>query len=201
MASQWYVVRTEFRSEERADSALDKDGIQHYFPTMSKLDESGRVTSSPLFPGYMFIKWDRESPLSLFSNPKYKIANWLRFGDEVPSIPDSVMDGLMNRLNQIDGMGDLKPKFRIGDEVTISSDIFQGIGRIAKEPGSAYGRALVLLEFMGRLVEVNVPCAQLEILHDDRAPGLTSNDMTGFRRTRGKGRRTKAYKALTAITS
>ena len=147
MSLKWYVVRTEPRSEYRAAEALSKQGVEFYLPKVVSTAEGRRAKESPLFPGYLFVKWDKDSAICPFINSSYRIMNWLRIGDLIPDIPDMVMDELKARIAYLNTSNGFKCNFEAGSEVFISSGTFQGVGEIIREAKTPLGRALVLLEW------------------------------------------------------
>ncbi len=60
----WYAVRVRSRCESRVQTALLNDGLEEFLPTWTETvrwsDRKKRVVR-PLFPGYVFARFDRKS--------------------------------------------------------------------------------------------------------------------------------------------
>ena len=75
-------------------------------------------TSKPLFPGYMFIKFDRAESVWHKINSTYGVSRLITFNSILKSIPTTIVDSLMMRY---DLSGKLIPiqKLKKGDQVTV----------------------------------------------------------------------------------
>ena len=189
MARRWYVLRTKSQCERLAADALEREGIEPYLPRARSLQPSGRYTTTPMFPGYLFIRTDLET----YDGPSVRqlpgILGWVRFDGVVPAVPDEVVDGLIRRVNAINQDGGLWNRFRVGEKVRVLSGPMEGLAEIVEEPQSPEARVRVLLEFMGRLVSAQVPLYHLRRVGQESVTSVR----TGLRRTRGGGRWTRGF--------
>jgi len=180
MAEKWYVARTEPRSEHLAEDRLERDGYQVFLPRIRSTNINPRNEFVPLFPGYLFLKLDREmSPIK----PSHRLMGWVSFDGETPWIPDSTMDELMLKVNEINGQGGLWRRFKVGDKVEIVSGSIQGLGEVIKDGKSSNARVQVLLQFMGRLLQAQIPREYIWPVQEQPVENYKAP-----RRTRGRGR-------------
>ena len=59
--TRWYVLRTKPKSEERADNYLHQHGIETFLPwieTPRYISGTQNKLLTPLFPGYLFARFD-----------------------------------------------------------------------------------------------------------------------------------------------
>ena len=183
MGLRWYVVRTEPRAEFLAADELGRAGYEIFFPWFKASRPKLGRANVPLFPGYLFIRCDRESGVWPAFRSSQRIAGWVNFGGEIPSIPDEVVAELTDRWESINAEGGLIRRFTPGEKVRIVSGNFQGLAEIVEDSRSPQARAKVLLQFMGRLVQAQVPC---DLLESVEIPPVQEQRIP--RRTRGKGR-------------
>ena len=183
MARRWYVTRTEPRAEFLASSQLLRDGYEIFFPRIK--DPYPRVghTDGPLFPGYIFLRCDPEAEGWPSFRPGHRIAGWVSFGGEVPWLPDEVVAQLKAQSEMINVQGGLWQRFQRGETVVVVTSSMEQLAEVVEEAKSPQARTKVLLEFMGRLVQAQIPWQNLRSLDDSyrdrhRPP----------RRTRGQGR-------------
>jgi len=194
MSVAWHIVRTEPRAEYAAAKELARDGLEVFFPRVrSPLPRFGH-TDTPLFPGYLFLRCGTGPQEWPTFREGHRLLGWLKFEDFIPSIPDEEITELSHRIDAINGSEGLWSKFRPGEMVQVISGSFEGLAQVLEEPKSPQGRAKVLLHFMGRLVEAQVPWTNMWATQD-----LESGSFKTPRRTRGKRRWIKGF-APPAVT-
>lgn len=199
MAADWYVVRTEPRAEIQAEQALTLEGIEVYFPQINSPRHQRRRGTVPLFPGYLFIQWDPQAGAWPTFRHVHRTAGWVSFGDVVPSITDDVMTDLMKQVDAINGANGLWRRFKVGEKVRVDSGTFQGLAEIIEEAKSPTARALVLMQFMGRLVQTQVPWVDLHPGSDRPVEPAEQIEMVRSpRRTRGHGRWIRGHRPVEA---
>ena len=181
----WYVVRTRSRYEHRAARALESQGLEYYFPRVRVPRPPAGGVTRPLFPGYIFIRHDqqREDWPSVQTLPG--VMGWLRFDGVIPRVPDDVIEELDRRVREINGTGGLWARFEPGDMVLVSSGELESLAEVLEGPKSPEARVRVLLDFMGRQVQADVPWHHLKPARED---GVYAPMHHRHRRTRGRGR-------------
>ena len=185
---RWYVARTEPRAEFLAASELSRDGIEVFFPRITALHPRMGHPDTPLFPGYLFVRFDPESEGWPSFRPIHRILGWVTFGAEVPWLPDRVIGELRERVDAIDRDGGLWQRFQRGQMVRVVGHNLDSLAEVIEEARSPQGRAKVLLQFMGRLVKAQVPW---ENLRPAQAPPVETHRAP--RRTRGGGRWVRGF--------
>ena len=183
MALRWYVLRTEPRVEHSAAGELGRDGFEILFPNVRTAHRQANHTDSPLFPGYLFLRWDSENRGWPTFRPAHRVLGLVRFQGNVPSIPDPVIDELVDRLETMNRQGGLWKRFHPGQQVRVVSNNIEALGEVVYEGKSPQARVKVLLSFMGGLVSAQVPWENLWAVEDDPAEAYRAH-----RRTRGRGR-------------
>jgi transcriptional antiterminator RfaH len=194
MALGWYVLRTEPRAEYLAAAELARDGFEIYFPRVkSPQDRIGRG-DSPLFPGYLFLRFDLECDRWPSLRLRHRVSGCVSFGGEVPSLPDPVINELMERVEAINRGGGLWHRFRAGEKVRVIGHNIDSLAEVIEEASSPQARARVLLSFMGRLVQARVPGENLRPV-----PEQVGQRQRLPRRTRGGGRWIRGFGARTPV--
>ena len=180
---EWYLIRTLPRSDRLAADELAGSGFEVYFPRLTKIHAVKGVTDEPLFPGYIFLRWDkRDSGLpSLRGLPH--VAGWVSFGGVTPTVPDSEVTELASWTEDVNLKGGNWRRFEPGEEVRVVSGQLNCLAKVLEGSKSPRARARVLLNFMGRRVRAEVPWESLSPIEDG-----SGKQARPPRRTRGKGR-------------
>lgn len=200
MAGKWYVMRTEPRMEYQAAQSLTKDEMEIWFPRVNSSRYRQRQADLPLFPGYIFIKGDWETTGWPTFSAAHRVTGWLKFGDVVPSIPNEVMDELMESVDEMNAANGLWRRFKVGQTVQVNSGTFQGLAEVIEEARSPAARALVLMQFMGRMVQTQVPWVDLHPSPNQPVkPADKIEKVRVPRRTRGRGRWVRGQEPTAAI--
>lgn len=185
MALRWYLARSKPQCEYIAAQTLRRDGFDIFFPCVESPRPRPGRGDTPLFPGYLFVRYDVERQSWPAVGQLPGVLGWVRLGGIVPAVPDDVVEGLGRRVAQINSSGGLWTRFRPGQRVRVLSGRMDGLAEVVSEPTSPEDRVRVLLEFMGRLVPAQVPWANLRPATDD---ATEVGDLHRRRRTRGRGR-------------
>ena len=183
MPSRWYVLRTDPQAEFLATAELNRDGFEVFFPRVKAINPRPGHSESPLFPGYLFLRWDQEAAGWPTFRPGTRITGWVKFGKDVPSLPDEIMAELAQHEVEINEDGGIFRRFLRGEKVRVISGKFDSFAEILEEVKSPKVRARVLMQFMGRLVPARVPWNTLQPM--DNTTPVTPRVP---RRTRGRGR-------------
>ena len=203
MSHRWFVIHTEARAEYLASYALNRDGYQTYFPRIRAAYPRLGHMNTPLFPGYLFLRLDPDNDGWPVFRPSHKIVGYVRFGIEIPSLSDTVVNDLMERVSSINEGGKLPIAFQEGDVVEVTMSSFNTTARVLESGNSSKGTVKVLLEFMGRLVNAEVPWQHIQSVIPENQPESVDSDIGTSqlpRRTRGKGRWIRGAKQLANTT-
>ena len=191
MALHWYLARTRPRGEHTAAAALQRAGFELLFPCVQTLRTRRGHDKEPLFPGYIFVRYDVASQgwPSLYNVAR--MAGWVRFGGVAHPVLDDVVDQIAQRTEAVDRSGGLRRLSRPGERVRVALGPVESVGEVLEEPKSPRARVQLLLEFLGRLVEAQVPWRQVSPVG---AQGPIKNwNGPSPRRTRGRGRWIQGY--------
>ena len=183
MGLNWYVLRTEPRAEYMAAAELDGDGFEVFFPRVTSPHQRVGHTDLPLFPGYLFLRCDPQSDGWPSFRMRHRVSGWVNFAGVIPAVPDEVIAEVAHRIDGINATNGLWRRFRQGERVQVTSHGLGAVGEVVEEAKSPQARARVLLNFMGRLVQAQVPWADLQPVQHQ----ITDNQRLP-RRTRGRGR-------------
>ena len=164
MSKEWFILQFKSNSHHLAAKNLNRQGFETFVPlhdTTSRRLSRFINTSKPLFPGYMFIKFDRaESEWHKISNT-YGVSRLITFNSTLKSIPTNIVDSLMKRY---DSSGKLLPikKLKKGDQVTVLKGPFANF--IASvEKYEADQRIWILMDLMGRKTKIIAPSDALKL--------------------------------------
>lgn len=185
MTRRWYVVRTKPNSDNLAGSMLRREGLETFVPHVdTPVEGNQRRRRIPLFPGYLFLRCDVEGEDMPEVSRLPGVLGWVRFGSEVPSISDDEVLHLKSKVAELDSHGGLWEKFEVGQTVQVSHGKVDGLATVLDSPSSPESRVKILLEFMGRQLQTQVPWLSLS--------AVSANDdgqrQARRRRTRGRGR-------------
>ena len=164
MSKQWFVLQFKSNSHHQATKNLNRQGFETFLPlhdhTSRKLSRFVN-TSKPLFPGYMFIRFDRTKPEWHKINNTYGVSRLVTYNSILKSIPTGFVEGLMKRY---DLSGKLLPiqKLKKGDQVTVLTGPFANFIACV-EKYETNQRIWILLELMGRKAKVQTSSDALKL--------------------------------------
>ncbi len=157
---RWYVVQTHPRVEQRAAWHLCNQGFGAYLPEYLKRRRHARRTErvrAPLFPGYLFVAMDIARMRWRAVASTIGVCRLVSDGQSPTPVPAGTVEEIRARE---DGDGlirmDKQRPFKRGEMVQITSGaLVDRAGlfecQVEKE------RVILLLELLGRQVEVKVP--------------------------------------------
>ena len=156
---RWYVVRTQARHEAQVEALLSSRGIEVFLPQIlgRKKDPSGRHLREPLFPGYLFSRLAVHSNDWLAARSAPGVKYFL--GTRVGSCPSAVPDRLIEEIHAQCALRlqtGWQPAFKSGEKVRISAGPFAGLEALFDSLLSPSGRSRVFVQFLSRLVPVEV---------------------------------------------
>ena len=160
---EWYVVHTKPRQEFRAQENLLNQGFETYLPTndMQKLlGQSLGINQEPLFARYLFIHLDQVQSNWYPIRSTRGVHQVLRFGlnTDPVKVPHEVIQLIKDQLCEIGKSP--KNMFELNDPVVIKDGSMKGLNgsfqEIYRQPNGEH-RALVLIDFLGKLQKIKVP--------------------------------------------
>ena len=155
MSKEWYILQFKPNSHHIATKNLNQQGFDTFLPlddTTSRKASRFINTAQPLFPGYMFISFNKAETEWHRINNTYGVSRLVTFNSILKSIPTTFVDDLMMRF---DLSGKLPPikKFKNGDQVKVIKGPFANF--VAKvETYETEQRIWVLMDLMGRTTKI-----------------------------------------------
>jgi transcriptional antiterminator RfaH len=162
MSEEWFVLQFKPNSHNQAVKNLTRQGFATFLPLHSATSRRATrfiSTAQPLFPGYMFVKFDRTKSEWHKINNTYGVSRLINFNSILKSIPTPFIDSLMMRY---DLSGKLMPikKLKKGDHVTVLKGPFANfIATVEKY--EADQRIWILMDLMGRKTKIQTPSDNL----------------------------------------
>ena len=164
MSKEWFIVQFKPNKQNQAAKNLNRQGFETFLPLIdTTLRETSRFinTTRPLYPGYMFITFDRTKYKWHKINNTYGVSRLLTFNSTLKSIPATFINNLMERC---DSSGKLLPikKIKKGGQAKVLKGPFASfVATIEKYEDEQ--RVWVLFDLMGRKTKIQIAtdCLQL----------------------------------------
>lgn len=157
--STWFVVQTKPRQEERAKEHLNLQGGCVFLPMtpVSKNSRQGLIHQlSPLFPGYLFLHAEMNSPILSKIRSTRGARGLLRFGETIMTVDENIITDLKRRCEQMEE----EPEFIAGQFVTMKSGPFKDYqGIFAETDGDK--RAIIFINLLNQQQRLVVDIADL----------------------------------------
>jgi len=158
----WYVVRTKGGNEHRANRNLMNQGIETFLPLFKgHAYRTGKMieTIKPLFPNYLFAKFD---PGSLYNSVKWTRGVSRILGDKEGPIPiaEQVVQAIQERVGK-DNLIELEDRIKEGDLVQVTSGPLKDLIGVFQKKMSGKDRVKILLNLIGMDVPVQISKHQI----------------------------------------
>jgi len=148
---QWYVVHTNPKQEERANSNLVAWGVETLYAKLKARrhnEFTGVPTyiTQPLFPRYLFAKFKREQLSKiLFTRGVHDV---VCFGDGPACVSEEIIDVIRGRIDQ-NGYVKLNNDLKPGDRAVISAGPLRNLIEIFEREVKGSERSMILLTAIG----------------------------------------------------
>ena len=164
MSKEWFLLQFKSNSHHLAAKNLNRQGFETFLPlhdTTSRRTSRFINTSKPLFPGYMFIRFDKSESEWHKINCTYGVSRLITFNSILKSIPTIFVYHLMKRY---DLSGKLLPiqKLKKGDQVTVLTGPFANFAATVEKYEDDQ-RIWVLMDLMGRLTKTQASVEDLQL--------------------------------------
>jgi transcriptional antiterminator RfaH len=160
----WYAAYTKARMEKWARSNLWERGFEVYLPLYQKQRRHARKVdwvSSPLFPRYLFVRADLEAGHRRSITGAPGIEYLVAFGERPAAVPMAVVDEIRRREDENGYVNLCEPcQLAPGDTVRLESGVFMDKMGLFQQMADKE-RIIVLLQLMGRPVNVKVPASSV----------------------------------------
>lgn len=158
----WFLAQLKPNSSSIAQKNLSRQGFQSFLPQEEVDKRRGSkfvAVCQPLFPGYLFVAFDKAWGHWRKVNSTFGITRLVSFGNEPAQVPLDLISQLMLRCDQTGKL--LPPKLvKPGDQVTVTQGPFADfVGEV--EMIAPDRRVWVLMEIMGGKKRVALQSEQL----------------------------------------
>jgi transcriptional antiterminator RfaH len=155
----WYAIHTKPRQDEVAEIQLARQGLEVYRPRLGvsrqRRGQWVEIVES-LFPRYLFVRIDPllESIGTIRSTRG--VSGLVRFGDQLLSVRDEVIEQIKEREEQATGLHRLGNVYEQGDRVRATCGAFMDLeGVFLAEKGE--DRVVILMHLLNRDTPVTLP--------------------------------------------
>jgi transcription antitermination factor NusG len=162
---QWFAVWTRSRQEKSAASVLEKLGVPHFLPLISKIrqwSDRKQTVTVPLFSGYLFVRINpfRDGRLQVLKTPG--IAGFVGNRSGPLPVPDHLIDGIRTIIeSRVECIA--LPLFNEGDRVRVVRGPLTGVEGILVRSNLST-RLSVSIEMINKSLLVNVSRHDVELL-------------------------------------
>lgn len=151
----WYLLYCKRGQILRAQEHLERQEVNCLTP-MIKIEKIVRgkrtAVDEPLFPNYMFVKFDPETIHTTTINSTRGVSHFVRFGSLPATVPGDVIEQLINHTPE--NITDPDTPYA-GDRVVITEGAFEGLEAIFSEPDGE-ARSMLLLNLLNKQVMQSV---------------------------------------------
>ena len=159
----WFAIQTKPRHETVAETSLRREGVETFFPLLSRRKTIRRVrkiVTGPLFPSYIFARFDaaHSNRLVRYANGVLKIVS---FGGKPAIVDLEIIDTI--RAHAKDNIIEFQPAaLRAGDLVEVRDGPLRGLQGVFEREMSDRERVIILLNVLSKGARVEVSRDQLE---------------------------------------
>jgi len=166
----WYCFKALPKKEHIAAELLRQvSGLETFCPRITYLKKTrrGKVKFTEcLFPAYVFIHTDLKETYRQIRATQ-GIRDVVSFGPRIPVIPEAFIAELRGRLDT-EGVREVpSPEIRPGQQVVITEGPFRNLQAVVSGALDQRQRVALLLDFLGRQLEVSVRADDLLVEGDN----------------------------------
>jgi transcription termination/antitermination protein NusG len=151
----WFALQVRTRTENQVESILQNKSYETFLPTYTEChcySDRIRKVRAPLFPGYLFCRFDSRRRLDLLTTPS--VLQIVSFGDGPAPVDSSEIEALRFVVK---AGGDVHPwpGLAVGDRVIVEYGAFAGVeGKLVKTKGSDH--LILSLSLLQRSASVEI---------------------------------------------
>jgi len=165
MKKEWFILQYKPNAHHQAAKNLKRQGFNTFLPlhnTTKRKASKFIDTSQPLFPGYMFVTFDRTESKWHKINSTYGVSSLITFNSIPRSIPNIIIDDLMTRC---DSTGNIltMDNLSVGDKVKILNGPFANFVA-AVESYDTDQRIWILMDFLGKRTRIQTSADYLRLV-------------------------------------
>jgi transcriptional antiterminator RfaH len=159
----WFCLKTQPKREHLAATTLRREfGIECLSPRLRfrKMTRRGAVWFvEAMFPGYLFAKFIYAKQ-SRAVESSHGVSGIVHFGDRLATLSADIVAGLQARVGT-EEIVTVDCSIEVGQPVEIIDGPFQGLEVVVTHLLPAKERVRVLLQLLGRSVEMELPTAKV----------------------------------------
>ena len=159
----WFCLKAVPKHEHLAAASLRKNLSLECFAPRIRFRKSTRRGpvwfTEAMFPSYLFARFVYAANHRQVQHMA-GVSTIVRFGDQIAALPDATILALRHASNDEETFV-IEPEVRVGDEVRIATGAFHGLEAVVTQVLPAKERVKVLLEFLGRSVEAEIPLPEI----------------------------------------
>jgi len=161
----WFAAWTRSRCEHKVHEGLQRKGVEAFLPAVrhaSRRHDRRKVLERPLFPGYVFLRFQPAPDAYLRAAATDGLVRIL--GDRwdcLHPIPDEEINAVRRVVSTCEHAGPV-PWLRRGERVRITAGALQGLEGLVEDWRGNRARFVVSIELLQRSVAVEVASALLE---------------------------------------
>ena len=160
----WFCLRAEPKREHLAATTLRRRfEIECLSPRLRfrKLTQRGPVWFvEAMFPGYLFARFVYPTQHRAVES-SHGVRGILRFGQRLATLPENTIIALQSKAGAEEVVVTIDSSPKIGQPVHIVEGPFQGLEVVVTQLLPARERIRVLLDFLGRSLEMEVPAGKV----------------------------------------
>lgn len=160
--NSWYVVNAKSRCEAIASASLERHGVEVFLPMLRERKVfRGKcgLTTSPLFPRYLFAKFNVSSQLRAVTYAR-GVKSIVTFGSGPAMVDESIIRAIRSQIT--DGVIELSEhRFSPGQVVRIQDGPLCGLEAVFEKRLGGTSRAVLLLKAISFQVRVNLEFRQV----------------------------------------
>ncbi|MDB6171084.1 MAG: hypothetical protein JWL59_395 [Chthoniobacteraceae bacterium] len=171
----WFCLKAQPKHEHLAAAALRRSlGLECFSPQLRFRKNTRRGVvwfNEAMFPSYLFARFVYPD---LHRQVQYShgITNIVKFGTQVAFIDEAIIAGL-RKISGDEEVIIINPELRVGDSVQVTEGVFHGLEAVITQLLPAKDRVKILLEFLGRPVEAEIPTPKVLSTQPARSFGPT----------------------------
>jgi transcriptional antiterminator RfaH len=158
----WYALYTKAGHEKRGRAQLRAYGIEAFLPSFSRLTRWGargdlvRI-ETPLFPGYLFARFDADEMLATVRN-MHGLSQVLGPGNRPASIPGALIAALKRATADpsIVSPADYSPHYAQGDRVTVTNGPLASLTGTVERTAAGGRRLIITIDILQRACAVEL---------------------------------------------
>ena len=160
---RWFCLRSRTKQEHIAAALIRAQvGVEVFAPriTYSKKTRRGKVRfTEALFPGYLFARFTVAQHLRHLLSIQ-GVIGIVRYGTRIPTVSQDFIDELRHRIPG-ETAETPDPIIEIGAPITVVEGPFKDLQAVVTKVMGARDRVRVLLEFLGRETEIEIPASSV----------------------------------------